>query len=64
VTKANINSKQLKFNEPPLNSLSSQVKELIGLMLERNYGKRISAEQALNHPWFSNSNNQKKLLKA
>lgn len=37
---------------PEWKNISSEAKDLIKRMLEYEVGKRISAEQALNHPWI------------
>ena len=45
----------------PFNSLSPEVINLIKSLLTVDSSKRLSAEQALNHPWFI-QNNSKKLF--
>lgn len=42
----------LNFQETEWETLSSQAKELVSKMVERNVEKRVSAEEALNDPWF------------
>ena len=39
----------------PWDSVSSEVKELIKIMLTHDYKKRIYADDALKHPWFKNA---------
>lgn len=41
------------FDDEPWGSVSSEVKDLIAQLLVRAPMKRISAEQALKHPWFT-----------
>jgi calcium-dependent protein kinase len=40
------------LNTPQWKSLTKEAKDMINQLLERNPSKRISAEEALNHPWF------------
>ena len=47
---------------PPFNRISKEAKDLITKLLELNPDKRISAEAALNHPWFTNNKIKEKLL--
>jgi calcium-dependent protein kinase len=37
---------------PPFNIITKECKDLINLCMKRDPNKRISAEEALNHPWF------------
>ena len=43
----------------PFNSLSPEVINLIKCLLTVDSSKRLSAEQALNHPWFIQNNSKK-----
>ncbi|KAK4284664.1 hypothetical protein QN277_001464 [Acacia crassicarpa] len=47
------------FDEPPWPSLSSEAKDFVKRMLNKDPRKRISAAQALSHPWIRNFNNVK-----
>ena len=47
ITTANYNSK-----EPKLLEHSSEVRDLVDKLLEKDTKKRLSAKEALNHPWF------------
>ena len=40
------------FDLPIWNKISSEAKDLITRMLNPNFGERITASEALNHPWF------------
>lgn len=51
--KAKILEKQLRYGEYPLKTVSKQAQNILSLMFERNHRIRISAAQALKHPWFS-----------
>lgn len=42
------------LNIPPLMSLTADARDLLKRMLQMDPDKRISAEQALCHKWFSN----------
>ena len=37
---------------PPFNIITKECKDLINLCMKKDPNKRISAEEALNHPWF------------
>ncbi|CAG9329261.1 unnamed protein product [Blepharisma stoltei] len=52
---ASIN-KGLSLGDKELAFYSAELKDLISKMLDLNYKQRISALDALNHPWFSISN--------
>ncbi|XP_054786291.1 CDPK-related kinase 5-like isoform X2 [Prosopis cineraria] len=47
------------FDEPPWPSLSSEAKDFVRRLLNKDPRKRISAAQALGHPWIRNFNNVK-----
>ena len=51
---------QYDLNEYPFPSLSDESKDLIKKLLEYDPNKRISASEALQHPWFQNTEFQKK----
>lgn len=40
------------FKQPQWLVVSSEAKDLVKKLLERSIDKRLSAEQALNHPWI------------
>lgn len=37
---------------PELREISTEAKDLLSKMLEKDKNKRFSAEECLNHPWF------------
>ena len=43
---------QLKFNSSVWNDVTDEAKDLISKMLDRNVKKRITAADALKHPWM------------
>lgn len=43
------------FDDPPWPSLSSESKDLVKRLLHKDPEKRMTAAQALSHPWFNNS---------
>ncbi|XP_028777100.1 CDPK-related kinase 5 [Neltuma alba] len=47
------------FDEPPWPSLSSEARDFVKRLLNKDPRKRISAAQALSHPWIRNFNNVK-----
>ncbi|MED6120099.1 CDPK- kinase 5 [Stylosanthes scabra] len=47
------------FDEPPWPSLSTEAKDFVKRLLNKDPRKRISAAQALSHPWLRNYNNVK-----
>lgn len=59
-TRRNINDKNIS-SEPALLGLSEEAKDLLFKMLNRNYYKRISASEALSHPWFQQNKHQKQI---
>ncbi|XP_043720258.1 CDPK-related kinase 7-like isoform X2 [Telopea speciosissima] len=42
------------FEEAPWPSLSSEAKDFVKRLLNKDYRKRLTAAQALSHPWLSN----------
>ena len=46
------------LESPPLDKLSKNALDLIRKLLTMDVNKRISAEQALNHPWFKDNKSQ------
>ncbi|XP_057482651.1 CDPK-related kinase 5-like [Actinidia eriantha] len=44
------------FDEPPWPSLSSEAKDFVKRLLSKDPRKRMSAAQALSHPWIKNNN--------
>ena len=49
----NILCQKLKFDPKEWSTISEEAKDLITKMLDRNVATRISAPEALVHPWFS-----------
>ncbi|CAL0312110.1 unnamed protein product [Lupinus luteus] len=47
------------FDEPPWPTLSTESKDFVKRLLNKDPRKRISAAQALSHPWIRNYNNVK-----
>ncbi|XP_010550381.1 PREDICTED: CDPK-related kinase 5 isoform X2 [Tarenaya hassleriana] len=47
------------FDEPPWPSLSSEARDFVKRMLNKDPRKRLTAAQALSHPWIKNSNDVK-----
>ncbi|GFY86510.1 protein kinase superfamily protein [Actinidia rufa] len=47
------------FDEPPWPSLSSEAKDFVKRLLNKDPRKRMSAAQALSHPWIKNNNDVK-----
>ncbi|KAK7252053.1 hypothetical protein RIF29_35758 [Crotalaria pallida] len=47
------------FDEPPWPTLSSEAKDFVKRLLNKDPRKRISAAQALSHPWIRNYNDVK-----
>lgn len=52
-TKHLIINKELNYKAYPLSDLSENAKDLLRKLLDRNMYKRISASEALAHPWLS-----------
>ena len=48
-----ISSVDYNKNEPRLVKHSPEVRDLVSKLLEKNIGKRYSAKEALEHPWFA-----------
>ena len=49
----NILGQKLKFDPKEWSTISEEAKDLITKMLDRNVATRITASEALAHPWFS-----------
>jgi calcium-dependent protein kinase len=49
------------LSSSPWPKISSLAKDLIKKLLEKDVNKRISAEEALRHPWFANLNTRQKV---
>ncbi|KAE7999583.1 hypothetical protein FH972_003994 [Carpinus fangiana] len=47
------------FEEPPWPSLSAEAKDFVKRLLNKDPRKRMTAAQALSHPWIKNSNDAK-----
>ncbi|XP_058228449.1 CDPK-related protein kinase isoform X2 [Rhododendron vialii] len=47
------------FDEPPWPSLSSEAKDFVKRLLNKDPRKRMTAAQALSHPWIKNNNDEK-----
>lgn len=47
------------FDEPPWPSLSSEAKDFVKRLLNKDPRKRMTASQALSHPWIRNTNEVK-----
>lgn len=47
------------FDEPPWPSLSSEARDFVKRLLNKDPRKRLTAAQALSHPWIKNSNDVK-----
>ena len=59
----NILKEQLKFNLPEFKNISDSCKDLISKLLEKKANKRIKAEEALKHEFFTSGINMGNLLK-
>lgn len=58
----NVLKKDLKiFQDPKLEHLSHEAKDLLFKLLHRDPTKRLDAKQALEHPWIQNLNNANRL---
>ena len=55
---SNVTSGEYDLTNPPFNSISKNAKDLIKKLLNVNVEKRITAEEALNHIWFTRLNTQ------
>jgi len=53
---------EFKFHEQDWKNISVEAKELVRMLLEVDPRKRITADLALQHPWFENCKYMKKLL--
>ena len=59
----NILNNEINLDIPQLNSISENCKDLIRQLCDKNTVKRIKAEKALKHPFFTNGINFANLLK-
>ncbi|MCQ2818395.1 MAG: protein kinase [archaeon] len=50
----NIKAGRINLDAPPFDKISKAGKDLLTALLNKNPSKRISAMEALNHPWFAN----------
>lgn len=48
-----VRSGKFSFKQPIWNSVSEEAKNLIRILLDLDYDKRPSAENAIKHPWFA-----------
>jgi calcium-dependent protein kinase len=48
-----VKSSQLKFNDPVWDAISSEAKDLLTHLLDRNPTSRFTSQQVLAHPWFT-----------
>ena len=51
------------YDESELNNKSDESKDLIRKLLEMNPNKRLSAQQAIKHPWFEVTRTREKIIK-
>ena len=58
---ANVKKEIYDLKSPPFDKISEKAKDLIKKTLTFDYNKRISAADALNHPWFK-ENKSKELF--
>ena len=58
---ANVRKNNIDFKIPEFKSLSKEAKDLMKKCLEINPEKRITAEKAIQHPWFRKMNTNKML---
>ena len=49
----------VKFSQSEWENISNEAKDLIQKLLTKNYKNRLSAVEALQHPWIQNIDNQK-----
>ena len=54
----NVEKGKFDLKSPPFDTLSSDAIDLIKNLINVNVNERISAEQALNHPWFKANKSQ------
>lgn len=47
-----VKTAKLKMEGSDWNNISSEAKSLVKQLLNRDYSQRLSAKQALKHPWF------------
>ena len=50
---------EVQFNQEEWQNISDDAKDLIQKLLTKNYKNRLSAVEALQHPWIQNIDNQK-----
>ncbi|EEY63061.1 calcium-dependent protein kinase, putative [Phytophthora infestans T30-4] len=50
-----IQHEEIDLESPPWTGISDEAKELVSQLLERDVTKRLTAEQALKHPWLAPS---------
>ena len=51
----NVSKGRFDLKESPFDKISDEAKDLISSCLKMDVAKRISAEEALKHPWFENN---------
>ena len=51
--KINIINENFNISDPPFDTISRECKDLLRLLLKSDPKKRPSAEEVLNHPWFT-----------
>lgn len=51
--KINIINENFNISDPPFDTISRECKDLLKLLLKSDPKKRPSAEEVLNHPWFT-----------
>lgn len=58
----NIENKEVNFSAKNWAKISTQAKDLITMMLDRNSTRRISAKAALQHKWFQKMRNARSTI--
>lgn len=58
---SNIRKAEYDLTVPPFNRISNEAKDLIRHLLLKNPDNRLTAEEALNHPWFKKLKIKEKL---
>lgn len=48
-----MNEYRVNFKYTLWDNISNEGKDLLKMLLERDFNKRISAAEALKHPWFT-----------
>ncbi len=56
-----INNKEINFSIKPFDTTSEELKDLILKLLKKNPNERLTAQEALNHPWFTKNKTKEKL---